>query len=390
VKSLRQPKFHVGDGLEANRRTTWLELFYDLIFIVTISGLAHNLSHNISLSNFLAFGALFIPVWWIWISATLYDNWFDCEIDLAHRLLILLQMNILVVLAANMHQGLNDNSIGCAISYVAVRIITIVEYLRAGHYIPEARPLTTRFTISFAIASGFWLISAFAPLPWRFILWTVGILVDLGTPRLVGMQLLKQFPVHIDHLVERLGLFTIIVLGESIVGVVGGFTEQEWDFWPLMTAVLGLGIAFCLWWIYFDSVDSSPLISVRSGNVKISLLWLYSHLILAMSLTTIGVGIKYIVSSADAMILSSPERWLLCGSVSVCLITLAMLHLITCSLGSSRRRKILSIYRVGGAVFVLALSFWGVNLSPVALVTWIAVVCIIQVTASLPHVRFFS
>ena len=74
-----------------NRHATWLELFYDLIFVVVISQLAHNLEDDFSLYGFLGFLALFVPVWWSWTGAAFYATRFDTD-DLGHRILILLQM----------------------------------------------------------------------------------------------------------------------------------------------------------------------------------------------------------------------------------------------------------------------------------------------------------
>ena len=76
---------------EKERRATWLELFYDLVFVAVVSQLAENLDHNISLIGLLSFVALFVPVWFAWIGATFFATRFGTD-DLAHRILTLLQM----------------------------------------------------------------------------------------------------------------------------------------------------------------------------------------------------------------------------------------------------------------------------------------------------------
>ncbi len=75
----------------ANRHATWLELFYDLVFVVVIFQLAHYLEENFTLNGFLGFLALFVPVWWSWTGAVFYATRFDTD-DLGHRILVLLQM----------------------------------------------------------------------------------------------------------------------------------------------------------------------------------------------------------------------------------------------------------------------------------------------------------
>jgi low temperature requirement protein LtrA len=179
-----------------------------------------------------------------------------------------------------------------------------------------------------------------------------------------------------------LGLFTIIVLGESVVAVVRGVAEKEWDVSSVLAAMLGLSIAFSLWWIYFDSVDGSPLRSVKAGKIRIAMTWLYAHLPLAIGIAATGVGVDQIVSS-EAGILPDAARWLLCGAVALCLSVLALIHLITCTLGTTRRRKILSAYRLGAAIFVLVLAAAGSGLSSIVLVALVAFACVLQVVLDL-------
>jgi len=115
----------------ANRRATWLELFYDLVFVVVIFQLAHKLEDAISLKGFLGFLALFVPVWWSWIGAVFYATRFDTD-DLGHRILVLLQMVGAAFLAVYVSDAFVDGSVGFALSYAAIRIILVLEYVRTG------------------------------------------------------------------------------------------------------------------------------------------------------------------------------------------------------------------------------------------------------------------
>ncbi len=375
------PRLRVDEGEEKERRVTWLELFYDLVFVVAIAELVHNLEKDVSLSGFFSFAALFVPVWWCWVGATFYATRFDTD-DLGHRLLTLLQMAIIATLAVNVHHGLGDSSVGFALSYVASRTVLILQYLSAGHFVAAARPLTNWYSRGFSISVVLWLISVFVPVPWRFALWALGVLIDLATPLTAG-RLVARIPPSMSHIPERVGLFTIIVLGESVIAVVRGVAEQTWNVSSALAAFLGLVLAFSLWWIYFDSVDGSPLRAMKAGRMGISLAWLYSHLPLAIGLAATGVGVEYIVSSKVGVPLSDATRWLLCGAVALCLTILALLHLITCTLGTTRRRKILSAYRLGAAGFVLVLAASGNSLSPVGLIALVALACVLQVPLGL-------
>lgn len=380
------PRLRVSTDKEEERRATWLELFFDLIFVVAIAELAHYLDGHVSLSGFFGFVALFVPIWWCWLGSTFYATRFDTD-DLGHRLLTLLQMALVAALAVNVHHGLGESSVGFALSYIAFRSLLVVQYLSAGYFVPVARPLINWYVRGFAISVVLWILSIFVPIPWRFGFWIVGLIIDFATPLTAG-RLMVQLPPSISHIPERLGLFTIIVLGESVVAVVRGVTQKEWDASSVVAALLGLSIAFSLWWIYFDSVDGSPLRGVKLGKMHIAMTWLYAHLPLAIGLAATGVGVDQIVSS-EASNLSDGGRWLLCSAVALCLSVLALIHLITCTLGTTRQRKILSAYRLGAAVFILILAAFGSGLSAVVLIALVAIACIVQVVLDLLLTRRF-
>jgi low temperature requirement protein LtrA len=311
-----------------NRHATWLELFYDLVFVVVIFQLAHNLEDDFSLYGFLVFLALFVPVWWSWTGAVFYATRFDTD-DLGHRILVLLQMIGAAFLAVNVSDALGNGSVGFALSYAAIRIILVLEYVRTGisKSFSSATPLIRRYSIGFLCAAIVWIISAFIPPPFRFVLWGIGLVIDFATPITVG-RLHSQFAPHISHLPERMGLFTIIVLGESVLGVVPGISNTEFDIYSMVILGLGLSIPFSLWWLYFDSVDGAPIRALQEkGRIGLYSLWLFGHFPLVAAIASVGVGIGYIISNAHESALSYPEQWLICGSVALSLGAQGILNL---------------------------------------------------------------
>lgn len=379
---IEPPRLRINEDSEEERRATWLELFYDLVFVVAVSQLAHYLHDHVSLSGVLGFVALFIPVWWSWIGTTFYANRFDSD-DVAHRLLIALQMLAIAALAVNVHHGLGESSTGFALSYVLGRIVLVVEYVRAGQHIPKARPLTTRYATGFAIAAILWTISAFLPSPWRFVFWALGLIIDFATP-LSARKLMLELPPHPSHLPERFGLFTIIVLGEAIVAVVQGVSEQKWDVLTVISAVFGLGIALSLWWVYFDNLGGTPIQRARTeGRAVILNIWLYTHLPLVIGIAACGVAVELVLMSKPMLALPDAVRWLLCGSVALCYLALAILH----RLGVILYCKIRTKYRVGAAVVLLLIAIFGKGLLPVAVIGLVAVVSAVQVIQDLSQSR---
>ena len=381
------------------RHATWLELFYDLVFVVTISQLSHYLLHDVSLSNFFGFLFLFIPVWWSWIGTTFFATRFYSD-DLGHRLLLLLQMGGAGAMAVNISSAFNNNFSGFALSYAFMRLILVIEYVRVFRTIKSsesANPLVKRYIIGFSIAAIIWLISAFVPITEiRFALWVIGLIIDFATP-ISTSKLTSKFSPHISHLPERMGLFTLIVLGESIVGIVNGMTEQIWDVYSVIEASLGLCISFSLWWLYFDSTGRLPIQILREkGRISLYLIWLYTHFPLVVAITAVGVGIRRLVSSEQHSVLSNSDLWLSCGSVAISLISQSVLHLISIDQDSHdfTRRKKFAISRIVSSVVIISipiiLNNYGIPIIIASLITGVCGFQIIFDLKSHPHHRIFK
>ena len=370
------PKLRREECEEGERSATWLELFFDLVFVVAIAQLAHNFNEEYSLLGLAKLGVLFVPVWWCWIGATFYDTRFDND-GLVDRLITLMQMAIAATMAANIHHGLDSSSVSFALSYIAFRIVLVGQYLHAGYHVPQARALTSWYAIGFTGSIVLWLASIFVPLPWRLVLWGLGLIIDFATPLTAGKRV-AQVPPNMAHTTERIGLFTIIVLGESIVAVVGGVLDREWTPISIAIALLGLSIAFSFWWMYFDTVDESPLRGMRKGQMRVALTWLYSHLPLAIGLTATGVGVEKMIHSLGHDT-GSAEKVLFCVAVALCLAILSNLHWTSCELGQTKCKRILTFYRLAAAAFVLTLAIASSVLSSLAVMSLVAFACTIQI-----------
>ena len=154
--------------MENERRATWLELFYDLVFAAAVAELGISLYTNYTtLASFLGTVLLFFPVCWTWIGVTFYAARFETD-DVIHRVLVLLQMGGAAALALNIHGALGETSFNFAISYAVIRALLVIEYIRAAYKIPAARLFAMRYAQGFFISTTLWLISAMIPMPERF------------------------------------------------------------------------------------------------------------------------------------------------------------------------------------------------------------------------------
>lgn len=342
-----------SDGVE--RHATWLELFYDLAFMAAISQLGLGFKSDFSWAGLFRLVFLFVPVWWAWTGMAFYATRFD-RCDLMTRLFYALQIMAVAAMAINMEDGLNTTSVGFAISYAVLRFLLVAEYLIAGKYIAEARPLTQRYATGFSLAAALWLLSVFAPLPQRLMVWAAALLIDFGTPLTARRSLHVKLPPHASHISERYGLFTLLVLGETVLAAVNGVSARAggWDFASTASAFAGLILAFSFWWIYFDHANASPVEAVRNrADAWLYQRWLYTHLPLTLGLTVVGVAVQHIILSVPAQPVPSFERWVFGGAMIVSLLSVGVIHV------TSNRANCILLVRRTWFPYLLAMLFIG-------------------------------
>lgn len=322
-----------------SRRITWAELLNDLVFAAIVAQLAQRLLTSLSAPSLGGFFLLYVPVWWLWNGETHYFTRFDNERDVVHRLLGSLQLLGLIVLAATIPKALESNtsSIIYALTYSAVRIVLLIEYGRAWFYVPEARPYIRHLTTGFAVSVLVWIASAFVPVPYRYGLWTVALLIELSTPLTsAGGRLHTEFPPDVRHLPERYGQFTLILLGQTVTSTAQGLIRSGFDIHTVLATGLGGIVVIGLWWAYFDRLDDDAVRQVSGGgSARLYTLWLYLHLPLTVTLTMVGVGLTLAIEGADRPELPIAGQWLFTGSVVGYFLAEAGISLTTLKSGPS-------------------------------------------------------
>jgi low temperature requirement protein LtrA len=352
---LRPPQLRTLDD-QGERHATWLELFFDLVFVISIAEVAHTLEDYRTLADFLGTAGLFVAVWWAWVGYTVYADRFDTD-DVAHRVLVLAGMLAVIAMALSVHDALHGGSARFALAFVAVRGIVLLLNARARRHAAPARPLLNLFLAAFSTGAALWLLSVFVPEPARYVLWGVALVIELSAPW-VGRRQIVKAPVHTSHLVERFGLFTLIVLGESVVRVAQGAADvDDWTTATLAAAGGGFLLVAGLWWLYFDRLDEGAVRSVLRG-----LVWNYTHLPLLAGLVSVAVGTEYAIRDAAGGQLERSTTAALGGGTALYLLSTVVIGLAV-RRGSDRR---LSLW-LGSAAVCLAVGLvWPLGL-PVGL-----------------------
>jgi low temperature requirement protein LtrA len=369
---------------DAGRKVTWLELFFDLIFVAAVSQVAAPLHEHYSVAELLRFAPLFVLIWWAWTGHTVFSTRFDTD-DVIQRGLTLAQMFAVAVMAANAKDALDSrSSAGFAAAYAGVRIILVAQYFRARH-VPNARPLTVRYLVGHGGAALLWLVSALVPAPARFWIWAAAFAIDLGTPWLAVPHSVKV-PPDAAHLPERFGLFTLILLGESIVAVMHGMESQEdWSPGAAAAAFLGMGISFVIWWWYFDGVSGASERPVRTRREAIRFhVWSYAHCPLALGIVIAGVGIERVVTAASRTTILAADAMILTGAVAAVMAAMTVIGFTSATRSRNVMRHVGQNLALAGAT--LALGIAGHSESAVLLIIATAALCVAQLVLSLGRI----
>ena len=349
------------------RHATWMELFYDLVFVVAVSALGGRLSDDYSPAGILQFVCLFVPVWWAWVGHTIYSARFDTD-DLVHRLGTAAMMLAAAAMAVQIPTALEGGSAGFAAAYVGARVVLLLLYAGARHFVPVARGVTSLYLVGFGLGAGLWAASILVPPPARYVLWAAGLAVDFATPWIGRLRgILRGFPLDTSHLPERFGLFTIIVLGEAILGVVGGMSEVHWQATSIATAALAFVVAVCIWWVYFTFVDEAPFL----GNLGSGQPYIYSHLPIVISVVAIAVGMEHAIVEASEPTLHGETLRLI--TVGIVLWLVSFLGLIAVNV---RQFPVLRAVAtcLGAAVATVLITAFGAYMPPVLVTAALAFV----------------
>jgi low temperature requirement protein LtrA len=284
------------DTREVHRASTPLELFFDLCFVVAVAIASSNLHHEIAEGHvgngIFGFSLVFFATWWAWMNFTWFASAYDTD-DALYRLTTFVQMGGVLVMAAGIPRAFESSDLGLMTAgYVIMRLAMVAQWLRAAGSDLETRPCALRYAAGIAVLQVFWVAR----------LALDGAAADVSILFLVAAELLvpaiaeraARTPWHPHHIAERYGLFTIIVLGESIlaatVAVQEAFDTESGDAALLVLAVCALVIVLAMWWLYFDQAEHP-----EPGSFGAAFRWGYGHLFIFASAAAVGAAIALAV-----------------------------------------------------------------------------------------------
>lgn len=308
-----------------DRKATWLELFFDLVFVVAVSTLSHILANKLSFRTIEYFIFLFIPVWWIWMGFSYYADQFEKD-DLIQRIALFLAMFGVIVLANTIPDVLDGHITHFVIAYVMLRLLLITLYLIAWKQHERFRKLIFRYVLGFSLAVFVWLSSIVFPFQYHIFLWGFALFIELTIPMLAYLTI-KNVPAHVSHMDERFGLFTLIMLGDTIVAVAVGIEKVHWVMSGVINCVVGFFCAIAMWKLYFDDAEDKLIHrALRGSKIELfrSFLYGYSHFLVFAGVVSFGVGI--VLAAREHTILLYYTRLILFLSPAIYIIGLTLIH----------------------------------------------------------------
>ncbi|MFD5750498.1 low temperature requirement protein A [Streptomyces sp. NPDC127033] len=286
---------------EAHRTATPLELFFDLCFVVAVAQagaqLVHALAEGHPGAGITGYLFVFWGVWWAWMNFTWFASAYDCD-DVPYRIAVLLQICGVLVYAAGVPRAFVDNDWSVTLlGYVMMRVPLTAQWLRAALSEPAgpARRTAVRYAAGVALCQVAWAALLIAPAYLRHWLFLVLAAAELLVPVIAERH--HRTPWHPHHIEERYGLFTLIVLGETMsaatVAVQEALDESEALGELLPIAAGGVLIVFAAWWVYFAVPVHERLTSNRQAFQ-----WGYGHFVIFGSAAAIGAGLEVAVEHA--------------------------------------------------------------------------------------------
>ncbi len=360
--------------------STWLQVFFDLVYVAILIELGNRLSHNITLEGALEFALLFILIWWPWLEFVMYGRYFPVD-GVGQRILTVLYMAFLLAMAFEIH----DITAGTAAAFVIFnglsKFVLALMYARAWARHPEYRAMTSHYTAAYAVVGLLWVtIGLFAPT--NFWLWSIVMLIGIMSPliirlvhKLTGRTEQPQPATKHHFLLHRFGELTIIVLGEFFIKLVTTAEDRELTTLNIYVGLCLLGISISLWWLYFDHLEHSSLANKGTRPA----VWIYSHYPFLLGITAYGVMGTKLFAATRGEPFDDQKRILFTFSLALALLSYAAIERALKENSGPLTRHSQPWLRIGGAAALIGVGIFGSPLNVEILATFVVTVFLVQV-----------
>jgi low temperature requirement protein LtrA len=357
------------------RRTTPVELLWDLVFVFAVTQVTTLLSRDLSWPGF-GHGMLVLAlVWWAW-SAYVWAANAEQEESRVLRGVLLLGMVLIFIAGLSLPHAFGDRATVFACSYAGVRLLHLALYAHASRRGRASWSAIVGFATTVVFGMTLLIVGSFLGEAARVVLWTLAVAIDYAGPAWLTRERLRGLQeVAVAHFAERYSLFVIICLGESIVAIGLSANERPMDADLIAAVAVGLLATIGLWWTYFDRFASTaerrlrehddPVLAAADG-------YSYLHLVIVAGIIIFAVGMKVTIHDLGEP-LASAARLALCGGIAMYLLGNVAFRLRMVGAVSYAKLAgvvgLLGVFVIGGELSAL----WVAVLATLALATLCAV-----------------
>ncbi len=274
---------NIDDSAEAS----WIEIFFDLVFVGAFFNLSHFLGHHLDMHHFIEFLILWSIIficWWYYVS---YQNMFEND-DFSNRLFTFAVMFFLVGIIIFIERAFGNGVWYFSVFYIGLRIFFMAMWMRAGLHTPHLQKTISWFSGITLASIGLWIAGIYMS-EYRILFWSLAVWVDVLFPILTHTlrQAFKNF--HPHKTPERIGTFIMMVIGEGLLSITLGLSGfEDFSLMSVWWIFLSVFTIFGMWWIYFENIADTAL---SKNNTK-RITWFYLHIPLYFCLLLFSVGIN--------------------------------------------------------------------------------------------------
>jgi low temperature requirement protein LtrA len=338
---------------KSEMRVSTLELFFDLVFVFTITQVTHLVTDAHGMTDLLRAFLVLAVTWWMYDGYAWLTNNVGTE-GTAARLLLLLGMGGFLVMALATPHVAERDGLAFGLAYLAVVLVHAGLFLHAPNSSARAMYRVAPFNVAGALLV---VAAGLAPGRWNLALW-VAALLTLLTAILTRGE--RGFQLRADHFAERHGAIILIALGESVAGLGVGAADVPVRL-PLIRAVLlGLALAAALWWSYFDRDDIRGADALERtdaaerARLGLQAYW-FGHLLMIAGIVVAAAGLEGVIANVVRPV-PSVTAWRLAAGVAVYLIGDVLFRRVL-RVGSIRGRVVAAMLAVATAPAGLVVGY---------------------------------
>jgi low temperature requirement protein LtrA len=292
-----------GRGGHEHGKVSFVELFFDLVFVFAVTQLSHSLIEHFTPLGAVQTLLMMLAVWWVWIFTSWVTNWLNPE-KLPVRLALLVLMLFGLILSSSVPEAFESRGLAFAGAYAAMQVGRTLFFIWAVRGHPVMVRNFQRILVWLAAAAVFWLAGASVHGMARVALWAVALATEYASPSLgffvpgLGRSTTKDWDVQGEHMAERCALFIIIALGESILVTGAIFSALEWTPAVVAAFVSSFVGSLAMWWLYFDTsaAAGSRTISSSYDPGKLSrVVYTYIHLFIVGGIIVAAVADEFVL-----------------------------------------------------------------------------------------------